>query len=94
VAALGAQMLPLLANNDLYAETPEELDSLDRDWVLILDNLSNVATSTGHEPRYIAFRIGNVRNAVERAATRRQCRGLVTTSTQAWSTTDQFVEAT
>ena len=67
VIALGAQLLPLLAIHDIYAETPSALDQLDQDCALMLDNLEHVAEMTKRDPDYIAYRVGNIRRAIARA---------------------------
>jgi hypothetical protein len=66
VVALGATLLPTLASTDVYAST-SELDELDRDCVLILDNLARVVRETGWDEDYIRYRLGNIRAAVVRA---------------------------
>jgi hypothetical protein len=67
VIGLGARLLPLLDGDDLYVETPDELDLLNRDCALILADLPQVAAATGLEPDYVAHRVGNIRAAAVRA---------------------------
>jgi hypothetical protein len=66
VVGLGATLLPTLASTNIDAP-PSELDDLDRDCVLIADNLAHVATETGFDEDYIAYRLGNIRAAIVRA---------------------------
>ncbi|MEV4624394.1 hypothetical protein AB0J74_37515 [Asanoa sp. NPDC049573] len=70
VVALGARMLPLLATEDVYAETAAELDALDADCALLLDNLAYVSTSVGRSPDFIEQRVRNIALAIARARSR------------------------
>jgi len=67
VVALGARMLPLLATQDVYAETAAELDALDADCVLLIDNLGYVSASVGRDADFLAHRLGNITDAINRA---------------------------
>ncbi|HEV7710695.1 MAG TPA: hypothetical protein VGP16_21060 [Asanoa sp.] len=67
VVALGARMLPMLATEDVYAETAAELDALDADCKLLLDNLGYVSASVGRSPDFVEERLRNIAAAVERA---------------------------
>ena len=69
VIRLGARLLPQLASGDLHLEPPDQLDVLRADCQLILDHLAQVAMSTGLDPEYIAYRVTNIRTAVDRART-------------------------
>jgi len=67
VIALGARLLPKLDSDDLYVETPDELDQLERECALIVAGLAQVAASAGLDPEYVAQRVGNIQAAIERA---------------------------
>ncbi|GIF77955.1 hypothetical protein [Asanoa siamensis] len=67
VVALGARMLPMLATQDVYAETAAELDALDADCALLLANLDYVAASVGRDPDFVARRLRNIAAAITRA---------------------------
>ncbi|MDG4822262.1 hypothetical protein O7635_10410 [Asanoa sp. WMMD1127] len=67
VVALGARMLPTLATQDVYAETPAELDALEADCALLLDNLGYVSASVGRDPSFVAQHVRNIATAIARA---------------------------
>jgi hypothetical protein len=67
VRGLGARLLPLLAETDLFVETPAELDELEADCGLVLANVAEVASAAGDRPDRVALRIGNIQQAIERA---------------------------
>ena len=67
VVALGARMLPLLATEDIYAETAAELDALDADCALLLDNLGYVSSSVCRAPDFVEQRLRNITAAIARA---------------------------
>ncbi|GAA1849326.1 hypothetical protein [Asanoa iriomotensis] len=67
VVALGARMLPMLATQDVYAETLAELDALDADCALVLSNLGYVSASVGRDPDFVAHRLSNITAAIKRA---------------------------
>jgi hypothetical protein len=67
VVALGARMLPMLATQNVYAETAAELDALDADCALLLDHLDYVAASVGRDPEFVAQRVRNIAAAIKRA---------------------------
>ena len=67
VVALGARMLPMLATQDVYAETAAELDALAADCALLIDNLGYVAASVGRDPDFVAARLRNIASAIKRA---------------------------
>ncbi|MEV0716440.1 hypothetical protein [Asanoa sp. NPDC050611] len=67
VVALGARMLPMLATQDVYAETAAELDALDADCRLLLDNIGYVSASVGRDPDFVAQRLRNIAGAIKRA---------------------------
>ncbi|HEY1016567.1 MAG TPA: hypothetical protein VGE07_27900 [Herpetosiphonaceae bacterium] len=61
--ALGAQVLPKLRSDDVYA-FDEELLLLERDVELLFDHLAAVAEATGYREDFIRHRAGNIRDAV------------------------------
>jgi sugar phosphate isomerase/epimerase len=67
VVALGGTALPLLASQDLYLETPDELAAAAHDCGLILANLIEVSTNADARPDHVAHRVGNVQDAISRA---------------------------
>jgi hypothetical protein len=67
VRNLGAQLLPRLADMDLYVETPSELDALAAECFLIMANIAEVAAAIDRDPDEVAGRFHNILLAIDRA---------------------------
>jgi len=65
--SLGARMLPLLATENIYAETPAELDALEADCTLLLRNATQLSHATGQDPDKITTHLANIAAAIARA---------------------------
>jgi hypothetical protein len=66
VRALGAALLPLLADGDLWVAA-EEVEAFAAECALLLDERAAIADATGYGQDYIEFRLANMIGAAQRA---------------------------
>lgn len=65
--SLGLRLLPKIGEAKPIYFPYEELDELDREALLLLDNLDLISQGTGWEASFIQFRIENLRSAIASA---------------------------
>jgi hypothetical protein len=63
---LGLELLPSLAEYDLYVEN-EQLDQLKAELETILAALPELTSATHHDEEFIRFRVGNIAEAIRLA---------------------------